>query len=480
MTTPTSYTRTTSFTNSFAAAPTQVFPGASLDVELNNIKTTLDQLIANSLLIQNNDGTLANLSVGTNQLSPSLQTGFTVPVVWASSIAYSSSPAATVFQNNGFYSCLKSHTSSASFANDLAAGDWVLIANLAGIPLVSASQIAVTPAGNITSTNTQSALQQLDTLKLNTTTFNALTSTQITDATTDGRNLLTLPLAGQRNQLGGPQIGDIKFTARIQIDPLWLWADGTAYLRTNYALLLNAITVATTGNTNGSTTISGIPIDLRGLGLEGAAIEGTNISAGATIASVTAIAIVITGGTISDTATGKALRIFPYGNGDGSTSFNVPKYNGTTLVARDNQGPAGAAGVLGTVATDRGTIIGSRLNSQGGSTTHAQTLPELFSHVHVATSTSIVTDPGHPHAVHGQSMADAGFLFTIGGTQDSLRKIVSGANGTQGALFVGNTQSATTGITVTTTTPMTTVGSSTAMAWLQPSTVGNCWIFAGV
>jgi hypothetical protein len=49
-----------------------------------------------------------------------------------------------------------------------------LIANLASIPLVTAVQIAVTPSGNITQTNAQTALQQLDTLKLNTASFNAL------------------------------------------------------------------------------------------------------------------------------------------------------------------------------------------------------------------------------------------------------------------------------------------------------------------
>lgn len=466
MTRPTSYTRTTSFTNSFAASPTQVFPGASLDVELNNIKTTLDQLIANDILIQNDDGTLANASVGTNQLSASLQIGFTVPAVWASGVGYSASPASTVFNSSKFYSCLKSHTSSASFAADLAAGDWVVIADLSAIPLTTAVQVAVTPAGNITQVNVQSALQQLDTLKLNTTAFNALTSSQITDSSADGRVLLTSALATQRNTLGGPQIGDIKQTARIQLDPLWLWADGSAISRTTYALLLAAITLSTTGTTNGTTTISAVPISLVGLGLEGAKIEGTNISAGATIASVTSTTIVITG-SISDSASGKALRILPYGNGDGSTTFNVPRYNGTTLVARDNQGPAGAVNLIGTVVTDRGTIVGSRLNSQGGSSTHAQLLGEVATHNHAATS--VVTDPSHNHpppSGMSQYVGTSGSVTSadLGGGTSDFRANVTGNN--------------TTGITVATTN--TAAGSSTAMAWLQPSTICNVWIMAGV
>jgi hypothetical protein len=140
---------------------------ASLDVELNNVKTTLDQILGNLQLLQNDSGTLKNGIVGAFQLSPAPQIGFTVPTVWGPGKGYSASPAATVFNGNKFYSCLVSHSSSSSFAADLAAGDWTLIADLSAIPLVTASQIGVSPAGNITSTDTQSALQQLDTLKLN-------------------------------------------------------------------------------------------------------------------------------------------------------------------------------------------------------------------------------------------------------------------------------------------------------------------------
>jgi hypothetical protein len=109
MSQPNPFTRSTSFTNTFAANPTQVFPGASLDVELNNIKTTLDQLIANDILIQNDDGTLANASVGAHQLSDALQIGFTVPTVWASGVGYSASPASTCLRTTRFIAAW-SHT----------------------------------------------------------------------------------------------------------------------------------------------------------------------------------------------------------------------------------------------------------------------------------------------------------------------------------------------------------------------------------
>jgi hypothetical protein len=45
MTQPSPFVRKYSFTNAFAASPTRVFPGSSLDLELNNAKATLDQVL---------------------------------------------------------------------------------------------------------------------------------------------------------------------------------------------------------------------------------------------------------------------------------------------------------------------------------------------------------------------------------------------------------------------------------------------------
>lgn len=462
---PTPYSRSTSFNNTFAANPVQVFPGGALDAELNNVKTTLDQTLANLKLLQNDDGTILNGSIGAEQLSVALQIGFTVPTVWASGTAYLASPASTVFENSAFYSCAKSHTSSALFANDLAAGDWVLIANLAGVPLVTAAQIAVTPAGNITQTQVQLALQQLDTLKLNTTTFNALVSSQITDSTGDGRVLLTESLAAQRTTLGGPQIGDIKHTCRLVPDPLWYWADGAAYSRSTFALALSAITAVGTGTLNGTTTISAAAFtangqtisSLVGMGLEGGVVEGTNIPANATIVSVTSNAIVISS-TATGSGTGVALRIFPYGNGDGSTTFNVPKYNGTALVTRDNQG-AVTASKVGTVVTDSGTIVGSQLNSAGGSSKHTLAVAE-------SAALTFMTTNGTP---------------VFNSSSSNFQFIGLGVGGNVGFVASGGTNIGTVENGTSVSIPATTTSNAGggAHAIMQPSTICNTWIFLG-
>jgi hypothetical protein len=44
-------------------------PGSSIEQELNNVKATLDTILANLKLVQRDDGAIANASVGLDQLS---------------------------------------------------------------------------------------------------------------------------------------------------------------------------------------------------------------------------------------------------------------------------------------------------------------------------------------------------------------------------------------------------------------------------
>lgn len=162
MSQPQPFTRSYSYTNSFAANPTQTFPGSALDAELNDIANTTNQILQNLTLLQNDGGTVKNGSIGRQQLSPSLQIGFLPPVVWQPHTNYAASPAATVFNANKFYSCAVSNTSSGSFAADLAVGFWLLIADLSSIPLQTANNIAIVPAGGIITADVQDAMYGLD------------------------------------------------------------------------------------------------------------------------------------------------------------------------------------------------------------------------------------------------------------------------------------------------------------------------------
>lgn len=70
---PPEYEITTNFSDYQDSNPTDPLPAASIDVEFNNIKTTLDAINTNLALIQADDGDLANDIVGSDQIDDALE-----------------------------------------------------------------------------------------------------------------------------------------------------------------------------------------------------------------------------------------------------------------------------------------------------------------------------------------------------------------------------------------------------------------------
>lgn len=123
------------------------FPGQQLDAEFNNLDTIIGDIEANLALIQRDDGALANGSVTYNSLSPTLQTAGLSPLTsWATGVQYIA-PQAVIF-GTGLYQCQINHVSG-TFSADLAAGKWLLLANLAilsGVSTVAANLVAAGPS----------------------------------------------------------------------------------------------------------------------------------------------------------------------------------------------------------------------------------------------------------------------------------------------------------------------------------------------
>lgn len=136
-----------------------------------------------------------------------------------------------------------------------------------------------------------------------------------------------------------------------------------------------------------------------------------------------------------------------FGSGDGSTTFNIPDLRGRVVAILDNLGGS-AASRIGSVSTDSGTIVGTTLGSTGGSSTHTQTTGEMPTHNHA------ITDPGHTHPSENSTGSN---------TPTSLTSGSNNLTQTNGAMA-----SATTGITINNN------GSSSAMAWLQPTIMLGC------
>ncbi len=112
----------------------------------------------------------------------------------------------------------------------------------------------------------------------------------------------------------------------------YIKANGAAVSRTIYSNLMNNsfCSLSIVGNTaNANSTIVNITstVDLA----IGMPVEGAGIPTGATITAINSLTSITISANATATATGVALTVFPYGNGDGSTTYNVPDLRGEHL-----------------------------------------------------------------------------------------------------------------------------------------------------
>jgi microcystin-dependent protein len=251
----------------------------------------------------------------------------------------------------------------------------------------------------------------------------------------------------------------------------WAFIYGQAVSRATYANVLGAITKTTTGTpTNGSNTLTSVGADLRNLGFIGAFIEGTNIPLGTTITAIAATTI-----TMSANATGSpgsvAIRILPYGQGDGVTTFNFPDRRGRVTAARDDMGGS-AAGRL--TSSSAAGLDGTKLSGVGGSEGATISQAQLPSCT-FANSGITLNDPGHVHNVlvkwNGSNASSQCCTNFMNAVTDS---------GSQSATLTSGAQSNTTGITITAQGSAASGGSGTAHANVQPTSIANRIMFTGV
>lgn len=190
--------------------------------------------------------------------------------------------------------------------------------------------------------------------------------------------------------------GTINPSASIQPPTGYYFANGQQVNRVTDAALFNAITITTTGNTHSNTTVDGLANDYRGMGLINGLVEGTGIPAGTTVSAITAVSITLSQAAIS-TNTGITIRFLPYGQGNGSTTFNVPDYRGRTIFGRDDMGAPtlAAAGRLTNPTAGAQGIVGTGLGNTGGEQGHLQVANELVAHNHVIN----ISDPSHGHGI---------------------------------------------------------------------------------
>lgn len=147
-----------------------------------------------------------------------------------------------------------------------------------------------------------------------------------------------------------------------------------------------------------------------------------------------------------------------YGQGDGATTFNIPDKRGRASIGADNMGGSAAGVVTQAVSGVNAAVVGALGGDQ-----HAQADTGLTAN---STANSVVSDPGHVHQF---------IPITDGGTGHF-------AGGRAGiAAPPETTQSAVTGISVSTTVATTIASTLTGASQnMMPVEVDNWIIYTGV
>jgi hypothetical protein len=240
-------------------------------------------------------------------------------------------------------------------------------------------------------------------------------------------------------------VGTVLPYSGFAIPTNWQLAYGQPLNRVTFASLLTAITISNTAVscTATSTTLTGFASTAQFSA--GEPIEATCLPANTTIASITnSTTIVVSAAAISSAAL--TAVVFPWGNGDGNSTFNVPDLRGRVFAGADAMG--GTAANLLTASYYGASAAAPGIS--GGSQSHTLLQAELPAFKPAIT----ITDPGHTHPIGGGGNSGGGLSTAISGT-------ISQTN---------NTGTSTTGITAALTSNL---GSGTALAIIQPTLTVN-------
>lgn len=152
-------------------------------------------------------------------------------------------------------------------------------------------------------------------------------------------------------------VGTVIMWASFTLPTNWLYANGQAVNRATYPDLMTATTISSTtvSCTSGSAILGGW-VDTSQMRI-GAPVEASCIPVGSTIASVTNSTTIVINQLATATSTVTAT-VFPWGNGDGTLTFNVPDLRGRVAPGADTMQAASPGGRL-TASTTITTTSGS-------------------------------------------------------------------------------------------------------------------------
>lgn len=201
---------------------------------------------------------------------------------------------------------------------------------------------------------------------------------QVVDNTaTPGTDSTWMAISGNAS---GLPVGTVIDFAGPVVPTNFLNCDGSQVSRATYGALLSVISQVQNGTlSNGLPTVTGLSDTSQMYGADAGAgtgmpIEGTNIPPGTRILSVDSISSI----TMTNNATGSgstAIQFFNWGNGDGSTTFNLPDQRRCVKMGSGGSGSGSNGGVPFTAT-----------GGTGGEETHTLTVGQMPTHTHTPTA----------------------------------------------------------------------------------------------
>jgi hypothetical protein len=153
----------------------------------------------------------------------------------------------------------------------------------------------------------------------------------------------------------GNAVGSVQQYAGFVAPSNYAFTYGQEVSRTTYSALFSTITLTQSIDcTSGNATLTNIA-DTTQLNI-GTAIEAACVPAGATIISKTANSVTLSANAIVTTTVSGVF--FPWGNGNGLTTFNIPDLRGAYLPGRNNMGGANSSNLTSSFYTDPNSLGG--------------------------------------------------------------------------------------------------------------------------
>lgn len=246
--------------------------------------------------------------------------------------------------------------------------------------------------------------------------YNNLQWDQVTTITGNGSSGTTIG--------DGLSVGTILPWAGINPPTNYQFAYGQNLSRTTYSALYQSLIVtAPVTCTGGNPTLTNIS-DTTYISV-GAVVESLCFVSPATVISKTSNTVTFSSNAnISTTTTG---IFYPYGNGDGLTTFTLPDLRGWVLAGRCNMGGVNCSTLTTSYFSSVANNTPSGLYAKGGNQSKSLVVAELAAHDHQV----FLNDPGHSHLVN---MGSTGGLVVPQGSLNA-----SGSNYTTPTALTGMT-----------------------------------------